>query len=394
MKRVLILGGSHSELPLVEAAQRLMCFVGTLGLDRAGVSAKLSDVHYEHDYSNSEIVRRVFVEGRFDVLVAGCNDFAAFSVARVADHLRLWGYDSVAQTEELHLKDRFRNLCKRLNIPSPQFVEVPKGSTAWQGEVGLLKLPVLVKPVDLTGGKGISKCELGDEIDDALTKAFAASREGRVIVEEFVGGALRSACFFIYGGNPVLLTHADEFMYRDPFLVASALAPSSSTASRLSMLTANVRRLSRELDLPDGLLHLQYLATEIEDVFIEICRRPPGDLYICLPSEHPEDSIAERVVKNAIGLQSNPISLPVAMPNNLRICIMSDKGKLGETWRLVPELQEITFNLVRLKDVRSEVHSFAREKYGIAFAEHHDRQILLDFAQFHKDLVMFEPFSK
>lgn len=391
MKRVLILGGSHSELPLVEAAKRHKCFVGTLGLDRNGVSAKISDVHYGHDYSDPDVVRRIFVDERFDVLVAGCNDFAAFSVARVADHIGLEGYDTVAQTEELHLKNRFRNLCERLDIPSPRFLEISRDSMTWQGQIKLLKFPVLVKPVDLTGGKGISRCEHGDDVEAAVTAAFAASREGRVIVEEFVDGSLRSACFFVYAGNPVLLTHADEFMYRHPFFVASALAPSSCPASRMNLIITNVRRLSNELNLRDGLLHLQYISTVAEDVFIEVCRRPPGDLYICLPSEHPQDSIADRVVKNALGLQSKSMGAPVALPNSLRICVMSDKGEPGETWKLAPEFQELTTNLVRLKNTRNQSHDFAIEKYGIAFAIHHNRQTLLEFAQFHREFVTFEP---
>ena len=91
-------------------------------------------------------------------MLAGCNDFAAFTVAHVAENVGLAKHDSVLQTEEIHLKSRFRLLCERLEIP------VPRSTTINQDDQNIDALksfafPVLVKPIDLTGGKGMTRCE-------------------------------------------------------------------------------------------------------------------------------------------------------------------------------------------------------------------------------------------
>jgi hypothetical protein len=81
----LVVGASHAELPLIRAGQGLGHWVSTVGSDAEALGAKASDSHFTIDFSDAEAVLRVFDEGRFDGVVAGCNDFAAFTVARISD---------------------------------------------------------------------------------------------------------------------------------------------------------------------------------------------------------------------------------------------------------------------------------------------------------------------
>lgn len=377
MKRVLLLGGSHAEVPLIDSVRIYGCFVATVGLDADGLAARCSDEHHIADFSDVAQVQKVFVDGDFDVLIAGCNDFAAFTVAHVAENVGLAKHDSVLQTEELHLKSRFRLLCEHLEIPVPRSTTIDLDYQNLD-ELGAFVFPVLVKPIDLTGGKGMTRCESLWEVDSAIEVAFSISRQRRIVVEEFITGSLRSACYFIHDQKPVLLTHADEYMYLNPFMVASALVPSGSTVQQLDTVTEYAMAICNELGLCDGILHVQYLATEKSLYVVEMCRRPPGDLYISLPTVQGV-SISDRIVQNALGI---PVAQKVEnskLQNTLRICLMVQKAAKISSWSVSPDLNRHTERIVALREQVTEIVNPLQEKLGIVFASAADRSELERF---------------
>ena len=62
-----------------------------------------------------------------------------------------------------------------------------------------INLPLIVKPVDLTGGKGITKVSRIKELREAMDKAFSASKAKRIIIEEYIDGSLHSFSTIIIG---------------------------------------------------------------------------------------------------------------------------------------------------------------------------------------------------
>jgi biotin carboxylase len=299
-------------------------------------------------------------------------------VAHVAENVGLAKHNSVLQTEEIHLKSRFRLLCERLEIP------VPRSTTINQDDQNVDDLksftfPVLVKPIDLTGGKGMTRCESLLEVDSAIKVAFSISRQRQIVVEEFITGSLRSACYFVYDQKPLLLTHADEYMYLNPFLVASALVPSGATIQQLDTVTEYARAICTELELCDGILHVQYLATEKSVYVVEMCRRPPGDLYVSLPTVQGV-SISDRIVRNALGV---PVADKVEnskLRNTLRICLMVQKAAKISSWSVSPGLSALTERIVPLREQVTEIVNPLQEKLGIVFASAADRSELEQFA--------------
>lgn len=379
MKRLLLLGGSHAEVPLVEAAQLNGCFVATLGSDPEGLAARRSNEHFDADFSDVGQAQKIFTQGNFDVLIAGCNDFAAFAVAQVAENLGLTNYDSVAITQQLHHKSSFRQLCERLEIPVPRSIIVRREDLNVDARMSL-KFPVLVKPIDLTGGKGVTRCESQTEVSSAIEFAFSRSRQSHVVVEEFITGQLRSACYFIYDKSPVLLAHADEYTYLNPFLVASALFPSSAPEQQLDAVGVYAAMLSRELELNSGLLHFQYLSTNESVYIVEVCRRPPGDLYISVPTESGI-SISNHIVRNALGISSVDEAEVSKLGHLLRICLMADRTGELTSWSVAPGLLRFSNQVVPLRGQNSKVLNPLVEKLGIVFASATNRCDLEAFAK-------------
>jgi hypothetical protein len=120
-----------------------------------GLAAMQSNHHYRIDYSEATLVEKLVRDANFTSVVAGCNEFAAFTAARIADKLHTVNHDSLWQTTQIHLKDNFRGLCARFRIPSSRFFAITDDEDFGANRLERLTFPVIVKPVDLTGGKGI-----------------------------------------------------------------------------------------------------------------------------------------------------------------------------------------------------------------------------------------------
>jgi biotin carboxylase len=144
-----------------------------------------------------------------------------------------------------------------------------------------LTYPIIVKPVDLTGGKGIHRATNAAEALAAYKNATSRTREDHVVVEEFVQGTNHGFSAMLVKGKVAFAFADNEQYFLNKYLVSGANTPSTTSHAGLVKLREYSERIAKELKLVDGILHIQYIEkTDGTPVIIEICRRPPGDLYI------------------------------------------------------------------------------------------------------------------
>src|SRR4051812_8659156 len=183
MQRILILGGAMGDAPFVRTAKRAGMHVTSLGSYPTDFAHFYSDEVIAQDYSDIEAVTRIAERGRFAYVFGGCNDFAAITAAEVSERLGLPSADNGQKSRLLHTKDAFRASCSEAGLPTPRNA-VCNGFDEAAATAASFPLPYLVKPVDLTGGKGISRVERPEEALDAVQCALAASRQPRIVLEQ------------------------------------------------------------------------------------------------------------------------------------------------------------------------------------------------------------------
>src|SRR5690606_14249848 len=137
---------------------------------------------------------------KIDAVCASCNDFAALSAAYVAEHLNLPGHDSFEVAKIIHHKDLYRRFASANNIRSPFAAGFVDEASA-VASLPQFSFPLMIKPVDLTGGKGITKVFSEQQAIQAIERAFRLSRERRVVVEEFVEGSRHGITTFVRDGK-------------------------------------------------------------------------------------------------------------------------------------------------------------------------------------------------
>ncbi len=360
-KKLLILGGGHAEIPMIKAAKELGWYVITTGNNRDGLGHPYADKTVFADFSDKEAMLELARAEGVQAVCSGCNDFSLLSTVYVSEKLELPGHDSYATSLEIHHKDKYRALATRLGIPTPRALVVPKKTDAtgtdfatgqecadFDKAIASLTFPIIVKPVDLTGGKGIHRANNPEEARTAYKDACSRTRQDHIVVEEFVTGTNHGFSAMLVKGKVAFAFADNEQYFMNKYMVSGANSPSTSSNETLAKLRNYCERIASDLHLVDGILHIQYIEkADGTPVIIEICRRAPGDLYIKFVQyatgiDYPKFIVMAETGEDISGIQDKP-----TQGYWLRHCLMpGPEIKKGDTAREVVFDPEIQGNIV------------------------------------------------
>ncbi|MBP5247495.1 MAG: ATP-grasp domain-containing protein [Fibrobacter sp.] len=341
-KKLLLLGGGHAEIPLIQAAQKLGYFVITTGNAREGLGHPYADKNVFEDFSDLKKMLALAEAEGVDRVCSGCNDFALLSAAYVCEKLGLPGHDSYETSVQIHHKDKYRALATRLKIPTPKAIAV-HNAEEFEAAIQEIPFPNIIKPVELTGGKGIHRAENALEARAAYAEALKRTREDRVVVEEFVVGTNHGFSAYLQNQKVVFYFADNEQYYLNKYMVSGANTPTTTSSHAQKLLCEYSERIAKALNLVDGILHIQYIEkADGTPVIIEICRRAPGDLYIKFVQYATGVDYPKMIVQGETGEFSSEILPPLGtLPKPfLRHCIMAKEKGVVQGVSFAPEIQK------------------------------------------------------
>lgn len=184
MKKILLLGGSAQQVTAIKTARRLGYYTVLCDFLTDNPGQYEADKFYLVSTTDKEAVLKVAQEENVDGVLAYASDPAAPTAAYVAEKIGL-PTNPYCAVETLCNKDLFRDFLRKNGFNAP----VSKGyrdAKAVAADLPLFRLPVIVKPVDSSGSKGVTVLRTWDSLDKALEFAFSFSRRHRVIMEEFI----------------------------------------------------------------------------------------------------------------------------------------------------------------------------------------------------------------
>lgn len=184
MKKLLMLGGSMQQIPAIKRARELGNYVIVCDYLPDNPGQYYADEYHNVSTTDLEAVLALAKMLGIDGIVAYASDPAAPTAAYVAGKLGLPGnpYESVRL---LTRKDLFRSFLREHGFNTP---EAGGYDTYEQAMLDLerFNFPVMVKPVDSSGSKGVVKVYDRDGVRAAVEEALSYSRGGRFIIEEFI----------------------------------------------------------------------------------------------------------------------------------------------------------------------------------------------------------------
>ena len=273
---VLILGGAFGDVPIISAARVAGYRVISTGNRPSDPGHQFADDYLPSDYSNVDSVLNV--ARRIDPIgiLSSCHDIAAITAARVASVLGLPGHDRPEIASMIHNKRLLRAELRRLNVPTPLACTALRHSDICCSQV---PYPRMVKPADLTGGRGIVMAETPFEFQNLMESAWRASQMGEVVVEAYIQGTNHGVSTFIEGGRVSFSFEDDEYYFLNRFRVAGAHSATTLTPENRERVKGFIELMAHQWDLVDGVMHLQVIQSESGIHILEACRRTPGDFY-------------------------------------------------------------------------------------------------------------------
>ena len=312
MKKILLLGGSAQQVIAIETAKRLGYYTVLCDYLTDNPGQYVADKFYLVSTTDKEAVLEVAKKEAVDGIMAYASDPAAPTAAYVSEKLGLPGnpYDSV---ELLCNKDRFRAFLSDNGFCTPKAKGYSSVAEAFDElKSGIFKFPIIVKPVDSSGSKGVGRIDFLDEAMSTLEYAMSFSRGKRIIVEEFVekygyqiagdGLSIDGKLVFRYFAND----HFDPKCV-NPFVPISASFPYNMPKNVQDKVHAEIQRLLTLLGMKTCTYNFDMRIDEEYNVYLmEVAPRDGGN-YI------------PQLIKYATGVDLVECSVKAAMGDTIEI---------------------------------------------------------------------------
>lgn len=184
MKKLLLLGGSAQQIVAIETAKNLGYYTVLCDFLPDNPGQYAADKFYLVSTTDKDAVLTVAQEECIDGILAYASDPAAPTAAYVAESMGL-PTNPYVSVETLCNKDRFRRFLLENGFNAPRSAGYTTEVEARSG-VDQFRFPIIIKPVDSSGSKGVTVLHRPEAIDAAISFAFAFSRSHRIIIEEYI----------------------------------------------------------------------------------------------------------------------------------------------------------------------------------------------------------------
>lgn len=351
MKRVLMLGGSVFQVPSIITAKKMGLYVITCDYLPENPGHKFADEYYNVSTTDLDAVLELARKLKIDGIVCYASDPSAPTAAYVAEKLGLPGnpYKSV---NILANKDLFRAFLTENNFNVPR----AKGYSCLQSaldEFEQYKMPVMVKPVDSCGSKGVSKICSKEQLKKAAENALLYSRNKRFLIEEYIekNGYQIAGDGFSVDGNLVFRCFANEHFETggvNPFVPIGESWPYIMPQKIHDKIHNEIQRALTLLGMKTGAYNFDIRIDDNENVYLmEIGPRNGGNLIPQVTRYATGVDMVRYTISAALGEDCS--SLKMEPVNGFWSCYMIHSSRSG-TFRgitIEPELKEK--NIVELE---------------------------------------------
>lgn len=278
----MLLGGLRYLIPVIEAAHKLGIYVITCDYLPDNIAHKYSDEYCNVSIVDKEAVLKIAQEKQIDGIMSFAVDPGVITAAYVQEQMGLPAFGPYESVCILQNKDRFRQFLTEYGFNVPKAKGFSSVEEALSGLNGF-EWPLIVKPTDSAGSKGVKKVESIEYLEDALRYAFEYSHSHRVIVEEFIekqGCSSDSDCFSVDGELKFVSFSAQYFdeNAQNPYTPAAYSWPSTMTKEQEAELTSELQRLLSLLKMKTSVYNVETrVGTNGKTYIMEVSPRGGGN---------------------------------------------------------------------------------------------------------------------
>ena len=292
--RLLVMGGMRISCEIIRKAQELGVVVGVADYNTVEDSPgkKIADEHYEVSITDVDAVVELIKKEKFDGVFVGFNDMLLPFYAEICRKANLPCYGTKEQFEVLISKDKYKSLCRDFNVPTIEEYSINDTT---------IKYPVLVKPCDSSGSRGITICHSNEELKVAYETALNASKTKKALIERYMDGR-EVTVFWVFQNCEYYLAglanrHVKKNQGEDIIpLPVGYTFPSVFLSKYREDVEENCKRMFHELNIQNGMMFMQ-------------CKVEDGTCYVYDIGYRLTGSLEYKILERVCGY--NPLEMMI-----------------------------------------------------------------------------------
>lgn len=342
-KRLLLVGGVTYAFDLINLARRNHVFLGVTDYNKDTSVKKAADASYDVDATDIDAVVDLFRTEKYDGIISNFVDMLSPYVTQIGDKIGCYVPYTVEQLRMSTDKEYFKDTCLKYGVNVPRKFKVNVND---KESIDTVELPVIVKPVDGSGSKGITVCRTMEELVSGYLNAEKASRSGRVVVEQYLPYDEINVTYIAQNGDIQLAAIHDRYFNTEQENAVRVpdmyIYPSRYTDIYIEKYNEIVINMLKNLGIKNGSLFLQACVKDDVVYFYEAGMRLNGcKTYDILEVENDFNTL-ERLIRFALTGDMG------------RHCVFTPKmNKWYATWNVVAKPGAIIKEFQGLEELNS-----------------------------------------
>ena len=318
MKKILLLGGSAQQLVAIRAAKALGFYTVVMDYLPDNPGQYEADKFYGESTTDVEAVYRIAKEEQVEGILAYASDPAALPAAIVAERLGL-PTNPAKSVEILGLKYPWREFLKNNGFACPKHhsfhPDTPIGEI--KDATQDFTFPLVVKPTDSSGSKGVTMLESWDGIEQAIVWADSYSRNKVLLIEEYIQRGFPSVIggdIFVWNGQIVLYGEMEclRDMQRSPLIPIGEKHPLQVSERQRQHIHCELQRIITSLGIRFGELNIEIILDCDDQVhFLELGPRAGGNMIPIQLSDAYGIDLVKANVQAAMGEKPEFLDGPI-----------------------------------------------------------------------------------
>lgn len=324
MRKLLILGSDFGTISVVREAHKMGLYVIVADLMETSPTKELADEAWLLSSTDTdELVRRCKAEG-ITALMFGASDFNVWNSRKVCKELNLPIYcESDYACRVARDKGEFKRICKEVGAPVATDYYLTDALS--DEELDGIVFPVVVKPVDKSGNRGMSYCSNREELI-AGYKAARAISDKEIIVERQLHGKEYNVHYVLADGHARLLYFSST--HHEPGEAENLYSFKCTTSQHLRQYIDEVNekaiRVIEKAECREGIVWFDCIRDEDGHFYLLEMGYRFGGVMTYVPYEQVTGfSTVKWMLECALGVKHTENDMPPALNSALTGCAAS-----------------------------------------------------------------------